>query len=240
MTHRRRQFPDGLRALDHVAIRVADRDTFAEQLLDNFEMRVIERTERFTLVGPDFEHGKITLLDADDSVTARGRQLVSLVLVELSGRPVPAPVHLENGLVVTFTSADTLGPGAESLPRHALVGVALRSANPRASVRAFADGHGMHIIADGDEVAAVEVGRGAASGSITLLREEMSATEQAPALDHVGVLVEDAEAWRATFVADGEPIDRWVEAPHSRAVFVPGPDELLIEFVEQLAPMGAT
>ncbi|MCW2974635.1 MAG: Glyoxalase/bleomycin resistance protein/dioxygenase [Thermoleophilia bacterium] len=230
--------PRGHRALDHVAIRVADRDAFADQLLELLDVHVIDRTERFTLIGPDFEHGKVTLLDASPGTAPTARQLVSLVLVEPSGRTVQPPVTLDNGLVLTFTSADTLGPEAAQLPRHALVGIALRSDDPAAAAAGFAAAHGMQVIAQGPDVAAVEVGEGAVDGIITLVREELPDGD-AGMLDHVGVLVEDAAAWRDAFEHDGDPIDRWVEAPHSRAVFVPGPDDVLVEFVEQLVPMGA-
>ncbi|MBC7460601.1 MAG: hypothetical protein H7287_04500 [Thermoleophilia bacterium] len=230
--------PHGHRALDHVAIRVADRDAFSDQLLELFDVRVIDRTERFTLIGPDFEHGKITLLDAEPGTTPVAGQLVSLVLVETTGRAVQPPIRLDNELVVTFTSADTLGPEAARLPRHALVGIALRSDDPAGAAAGFADAHGMHIVAQGPGASAVEVGNGPVDGTITLLREEVP-VGAARLLDHVGVLVEDAAAWRDAFEHDGDPIDRWVEAPHSRAVFVPGPDDVLVEFVEQLVPMGA-
>jgi len=229
--------PAGRRALDHVAIRVVNRDAFADQLLDHFDWRVIDRTDRFTLIGPDFEHGKVTLLDAEPDGQPVATRLVSLVLVELAGRPVPAPVHLDNGLVVTFTSAERVGMGASRLPRHALIGLVLRSSDPEAAADSFAAQHGMRVISRSAEVAAVEVGENAAAGMITLLREAIPAGPSL--LDHVGVLVDDAAAWRDAFEAEGGPIDRWVEAAHSRAVFVPGPDDVLIEFVEQLAPMSA-
>jgi hypothetical protein len=39
------------KTLDHVALWLADRDAAAEALLDHFDLHVIERTDRFTLLG---------------------------------------------------------------------------------------------------------------------------------------------------------------------------------------------
>ena len=40
------------KTLDHVALWVADRDAITDFLTERLSMHVIERTERFTLVGP--------------------------------------------------------------------------------------------------------------------------------------------------------------------------------------------
>jgi len=44
--------------LDHVALWVADRDPIAEFVTDHVGMHVIERTDKFTLVGSDARRGK--------------------------------------------------------------------------------------------------------------------------------------------------------------------------------------
>jgi hypothetical protein len=41
------------KTLDHIALWLADRDVVADRLLDVYDMHVIERTDRFTLVGSD-------------------------------------------------------------------------------------------------------------------------------------------------------------------------------------------
>src|SRR3954463_10141656 len=51
--------------LDHVAYWLADRDTVAEFVTAHLGMHVIDRTERFTLLGSNARRGKITLFDAD-------------------------------------------------------------------------------------------------------------------------------------------------------------------------------
>src|SRR5689334_18620047 len=50
--------------LDHVALWVADRDAVADFAVAHLGMHVIERTERFTLVGADARRGKLTLFAA--------------------------------------------------------------------------------------------------------------------------------------------------------------------------------
>src|SRR5688572_1542587 len=53
------------RTLDHVALWTDERDTLAAFTTDHLGMHVIERTDRFTLVGHDARRGKLTLFDAE-------------------------------------------------------------------------------------------------------------------------------------------------------------------------------
>ncbi len=50
-----------IETLDHVALWVADRDALADFLTTYAGMHVIDRTEKFTLVGSDARRGKLTL-----------------------------------------------------------------------------------------------------------------------------------------------------------------------------------
>ena len=50
-----------LERLDHVALWVEDRDAIADFATAHLGMHVIERTDRFTLVGSHARHGKLTL-----------------------------------------------------------------------------------------------------------------------------------------------------------------------------------
>jgi len=51
--------------LDHVALWVADRDPIADFVTAHLGMHVIERTDKFTLVGSDARRGKLTLFEAE-------------------------------------------------------------------------------------------------------------------------------------------------------------------------------
>src|SRR5205085_412026 len=53
------------KTLDHVALWVADRDRIAEFCCNHLGMHEIANEERFTLVGSDAKHGKLTLFDAE-------------------------------------------------------------------------------------------------------------------------------------------------------------------------------
>ena len=53
--------PMQIETLDHVALWVADRDRLADFLVGSAGMHVIDRTDRFTLVGSDARRGKLTL-----------------------------------------------------------------------------------------------------------------------------------------------------------------------------------
>ena len=54
-----------IETLDHVALWVGDRDRLADFLVAHVGMHVVDRTERFTLVGSDARRGKLTLFAAD-------------------------------------------------------------------------------------------------------------------------------------------------------------------------------
>lgn len=233
--------PDPLQLprLDHVAIHVADRDGFAQEVIDRFDMHVIERTDRFTLIGANAEHGKLTLLDKvdDTSPDPAPNRIVSLVLAESAGTSGKPPVTLSGGLVVTFAPLDDLGPEWIDTPRHALVGLMLRTIDPPLAAATLETQHDMHVGAVSPDHAVLDVGEASPEGRITLSRERWN-DEQAPSmLDHIGIRVPDAATWRERAQERELEVVKWVDAPHSRAVFVSGPDHLLIEYVELTAPL---
>jgi catechol 2,3-dioxygenase-like lactoylglutathione lyase family enzyme len=80
-------------------------------------------------------------------------------------------------------------------------------------------------------------GAGPVDGRIMLARERVPKDGSPSMLDHIGILVDDAEQWRERAEAEGTEIVKWIEAEHSKAVFVQGPDDLLIEFVELTSPL---
>ena len=57
--------PLAVTSLDHVALWVADRDAIADLACEHLGMHVIERTEKFTLVGADARRVKLTLFAAE-------------------------------------------------------------------------------------------------------------------------------------------------------------------------------
>ncbi len=228
--------------LDHVAIHVADREAFAHELIDCFDMHVIEQTERFTLVGADASHGKITLLDKVDGVGPDPvpNRIVALVLAEATGSASKPPVTLPGGLVVTFAGIDDLGPEWTGTPRHALVGLTLRAVDPPIAAAMLEAQHDMHVGAVGPDHAMLEVGDASQDGRIMLSREPWSEDRGPSMLDHIGIRVPDASTWRARAEERDLDVVKWIDAAHSRAVFVNGPDGLLLEYVELTAPLEET
>lgn len=219
--------------LDHVALRVVDRERATDELLRHFDMRVIEQNGRLTLLGPDFGRGKVTLLDAKPGQVPEPRRLVSIVLAEHGA--VAPPVVLDTGLVVTFLDVAELG--AEDVPRHSLVGLTVRCADPPLAAARLAAEGGLRMQSMQHDVAVLAVGDGAASGQITLTREAWSHLPGGPMLDHIGLRVADAAAWRRHAEdVDADVVD-WVEAEHSRALFIAGPEDLVVEFVEHTVPL---
>src|SRR5262245_39883407 len=51
--------------LDHIAYWVTDRDTVADFATEHLGMHIIDRTDRFTLIGSNARRGKLTLFDAE-------------------------------------------------------------------------------------------------------------------------------------------------------------------------------
>lgn len=217
--------------LDHVAIRVADRAAAEQELLDRFDIRVFERTDRLTLLGADPKFGKITLLDEEGTEESTTDRVVSLVLAGSSDADA-VPVTLSSGFVVTFAEHDGAEPAP---PRHALVGISLRSSDPPIAAAQYEAVGDLHVESVGLEHAVLDVGSSSGGGRITLLRER-GGDHRSSALDHIGLRVGDARSWRDRFEAHDVDVVRWVDAAHSRAVFVDGPDDVLVEFVEQTAP----
>lgn len=223
--------------LDHVAIRVADRAAFADCLTDQLDVRVLEQSDRFTLVGAHADHGKLTLLDAEDERAPTPNRIVSIMLAESAGTAAAPPLTLDGGLVLTFASIDDLGPDWADTPRHAVVGVTLRAQDPPIAGARLEAEHHMRLGMVGPDHAVLDVGERPSFGRITLSRESWT-SDQPSMLDHVGIRIEDADAWRAAAESNGIEVARWVEGAHSRAVFVSGPEQLLLEFMQLTAPVG--
>src|SRR5204863_265913 len=83
--------------LDHVAVWTDQRDAMADFLCNEAGMHVIERTDRFTLVGVDARKGKLTLFDADGP-----REAGALAHVGLRVRSPREPVAAPGGLELRF------------------------------------------------------------------------------------------------------------------------------------------
>jgi catechol 2,3-dioxygenase-like lactoylglutathione lyase family enzyme len=191
--------------LDHVALWVTERDVIADFAVSQLGMHVIERTEKFTLVGWDARGGKLTLFEAEGP-RERGA-------LEHIGLRVPGgrdSVELAEGLVLTFVDGD-----------GDLDHVALRSPDPEAAARDWLR-YGLNPAGP----RRVEVG----GAFLELLESEVEETER-PLLNHLGVLVDRAAPAQELGVEVADVVD----APNTFAVFVWGPDRVKLEYVEHKA-----
>ncbi len=205
------------KTLDHVALWLADRDAATEALLEPFDMHVIERTERFTLIGHDARRGKLTLFDADGPRARGALKHVALRVSRLDG--APAAVDAGEGLDVRLVEAETDS-------EYDLDHVALFSPDPGRTAEAYAR-LGFAPAQPSGDAPRVEVG-----GAFVEFHEGDPGDPDRPLLNHVAVLDDSAEEHIAEATELGVEIDDVVDAPNTYAVFLRGPERVRIEYVE--------
>ncbi len=196
-------------SLDHVALWAAERDAIADFATTRLGMHVIERTDRFTLVGADARRGKLTLFEADGP---RDRGALERIGLRVAALPEgERTFELAAGLTLMLVEGETEVD-------FDLDHVALRSPDPDAAAREW--------LRFGFREAGprrVEVG----GAYLELLPGEVQQTER-PLLNHLAVLVDEAAP-----AQDGEfEVADVVDAPNTFAVFVWGPDRVKLEYVE--------
>jgi catechol 2,3-dioxygenase-like lactoylglutathione lyase family enzyme len=213
------------KSLDHVALWVADRDAIADFACAHLGMHVIDRSDRFTLVGSDARRGKLTLFEAEGArqrgpLSAIGLRVADLerALADLpdgSGPEVEAGDGLRIRLVEGPTDVD-----------YDLDHVALLASDPEQAAREWVS-LGFSPAAARDGVPRVEV-----AGAFLELHEGDAGEPEQPLLNHLGVLVDSADKWRARADDAGVEIADVVDAANTYAVFVWGPDRVKLEYVE--------
>jgi catechol 2,3-dioxygenase-like lactoylglutathione lyase family enzyme len=208
-------------SLDHVALWVAERDRLVGAAEENLGLRVIERTERFTLLGEDPRRGKLTLFDAEGPRERGALGRIGLRVRSLDGRP-PA-VDLGEGLEIVLVEQPD-GPELD------LDHVALLSEDPAAALRGWKR---LGFAAAGES--RVEVG----GAHLEFLPGRPGQPER-PLLNHVGVLVDSVEEHRAEAEELGVEIDSLVDAPNTLALFVWGPDRVKLEYIEHKPSFSLT
>src|SRR5204863_8452129 len=128
---------------DHVALWVADRDRIADFATVHLGMHVIERTDRFTLVGADARRGKLTLFVADGPREPGPLQHITLRVSDLAAaeRALPDALLLERlPGEISFEVSEGLHVGlveARTPVEYDLDHVALAVSDPEASAQAW-------------------------------------------------------------------------------------------------------
>lgn len=229
--------------LDHVALWVADRDVIAEFLTAHVGMHVIDRTDRFTLVGADARRGKLTLFDAEGPRDRGALEHVALRVSDL----LRAEAELPRGLTVDargegelyFEVAEGLQLGLVEAPtdsEYDLDHVALRASDPAAVAREYLR-LGFATAPPGVRgEPRVTVG----GAYLELWPGGVGREPDRPLLNHLAVLVDSADEEIAAAEELGLEIADIVDAPNTYAVFVWGPEGVKVEYVEHKPSFSLT
>ena len=219
------------KTLDHVALWVADRDRISDFATRYLGMHVIERTDKFTLVGADARRGKLTLF-AEDGPRDRGAlKHIALRVRSLDSIPDELAAKAEecpDGLYVDVAEGLRIGiVEAETDLDFDLDHVALYSSAPEETASEYI-GLGFNPVSPGlSEAPRVEVG----GAYVEFHRGEIGETER-PLLNHLAVLVDSAEEHIAAANELGIEVADVVDAANTYAVFLWGPDRVKVEYVE--------
>lgn len=201
------------KTLDHVALWVSDRQAIADALAAGFGMHVIERTDRFTLLGADARRFKLTLFGAEGPRVAGALKHVALRVNSLPAGPKESA--LPDGLEVVLVEAPTEVD-------YDLDHVALWSADPKAAAAGW-EAFGFRRAGE----TRLEVG-----GAFLELHQGEPAADGEPLLNHLAVLVDSVEKHVAEAADLGLDVTDVVDAPNTLALFLDGPDGVKLELVE--------
>jgi len=217
-----------IETLDHVALWVRDRDALAGFLTRHLGMHVIDRADRFTLVGSDARRGKLTLFAAEGEGEREPGALVRVAFrvrdLESALARLPADLPVERrGAGALFAGPEGLGLGlleAEGV-EYDIDHVTLRIPDPvetaRELLRFGFEGEGGRLWAGGS--------------SVELEAGELGETAR-PLLNHLGLRVGSAAEHLAEAESLGLEIADVVDAANTFAVFVWGPERIKLEYVE--------
>jgi catechol 2,3-dioxygenase-like lactoylglutathione lyase family enzyme len=212
-------------SLDHVALWVADRDAIADLVCDHLGMHVIERTERFTLVGADAREGKLTLFTAEGP---RERGALSAIVLR-----VPSLEEALAALPPELASARGRH-GVARRARGAAAGAGRRRAGGHRPRPRPPEGVGRGDHGGRPGRARLRARRRAPARARPLGRARggRRARGRRPLLNHLAVLVDSAMEVADEARRRGAEVADVVDAPNTLAVFLWGPDRVKLEFVE--------
>jgi catechol 2,3-dioxygenase-like lactoylglutathione lyase family enzyme len=215
--------------LDHVALWVDERDPLADFCCEHLGMHVIDRTDRFTLLGADARRGKLTLFDAEGP-RERGvleRVVLRVTDLEAALRTLPRDLAVErpaDGLAHFDVPAGLrmgLVEAASDLD-YDLDHVVLRVPDPASTATGLAE---LGFVPDGARRLVV------ADKHVRLEQADVREGER-PLLNHLAVLVDSAERVERDARERGLDVANVVDAKNTLAVFLWGPDRIKVEYVE--------
>jgi catechol 2,3-dioxygenase-like lactoylglutathione lyase family enzyme len=231
------------KTLDHVAYWLADRDAVVAFATAHLGMHVIDRTDRFTLIGSDARRGKLTLFDAEGPRERGAIEHVALRVSDLDAalREFPEDVELDrprDGYAFFEVGDEAVRLGLVEAPtdvEYDLDHVALRSTDTEQTAAEYAS-LGFRPAAPGPSgCPRVEVG-----GAFVEFHPGTPAASDRPLLNHIAVLVDSADEHIEAANDLGIEIDDVVDAPNTYAVFLWGPERVRIEYVEHKPTFSLT
>jgi catechol 2,3-dioxygenase-like lactoylglutathione lyase family enzyme len=202
--------------LDHVAFWVTERDAIADFATRQLGVHVIDRQEKFTLIGSDARRGKLTLFEAEGPRERGAFKHVALRVNSLEGAD---RYELPGGIDVRIVEAPTDVD-------YDLDHVALYTADPDVTAEAYLD-YGFGPATPKDGVPRVEVG-----GAHVEFHKGDPGRPERPLLNHLAVLVDSADDQKRDAEDAGIEVESVVDAANTYAVFLWGPDRVRIEYVE--------
>ena len=227
--------PMQIETLDHVALWVGDRDSLADFLTAHAGMHVIDRTEKFTLVGSDARRGKLTLFAAEGPRDAGVLAGVGLRVLDLEEALAALPPGHDVARVNGRAELDA-GEGLRLVLVEVDEGVAydldhviFRVPDPQATFAALA-ALGFEVKAD----------RLRAGDSWIELEQGDPGESDRPLLNHLGLRVASADDYIEEAERRGLEIADVVDAPNTYAVFLWGPDRIKLEYVEHKPTFSLT
>jgi catechol 2,3-dioxygenase-like lactoylglutathione lyase family enzyme len=220
--------PMKIETLDHIALWVGDRDELADFLVDRLGMHVIDRTDKFTLVGADARRGKLTLFAAEPEREPGPLARIGLRVFDLDEALDELPPDLaverrEDGRV-EFTGPQRISFGLVQVDdgvAYDLDHVAFTVADPEQTFKELS-------VLGFD----VEDGRLKAGDAYLDLEQGAAAETERPLLNHLGLRVESADDHIREAEERGLEIADVVDAANTYAVFVWGPAGIKLEYVE--------
>jgi catechol 2,3-dioxygenase-like lactoylglutathione lyase family enzyme len=226
--------------LDHVALYMGDRDAAAEFLTSHLGFHVVDRTDRYTLVGAGGRIGKLTLFDAPGGTTPSPGMIEHINVRVADPGSAAARLSKESGIEprgggYLFTGPEglplALVTGEGNFTDYDLEGLVLRSGDPETSAREFVK----MGFAPGEDATTVKAGE-------YRVRLVSSAPDDAAQsmLFHLGCLVDSAQDHRQEAEERGFEIQDFVEGPNTLAVFVRGPEGVSVEYVEHKPTFSLT
>jgi catechol 2,3-dioxygenase-like lactoylglutathione lyase family enzyme len=221
-----------IQKLDHIALYMIDRDAAADFLTSYLDFHVIDRTDRYTLVGAGGRIGKLTLFDAPEDVEVCQGPIERINIrvadpeTTVARLPAEADILSRDGGYLFSGPEDlplALVPGQGDFVNYDLEGLVLRYGNPERSAREFV----RMGFAPGEDATTVKAGE----YRLRLVTSAAGVGTQGR-LYHLGCLVASAHDHRREAEEQGFEIQDWVEGPNTVSVFVRGPEGVSVEYVE--------